>query len=1183
MLTLLLFGPVRVQRAGHDAALPTQKVQALLALLALGGRTNRAQVAALLWPGLDAPSARRNLRRELARLRDLGLGDLIDTDGDGLSLAGGLDCDVADFDHQLQQHQPERALARHPGRPLAEGMALPGAVEFNEWLDQQRQRAPAAGRPAPDAAASTCEARGDVQAALDWLAQLLDDDPLHERHYRDRMRLLAAGGRRDAALAEYQRCRDVLGRELGLSPDAETRALLATLRVAHAAGAGSTAAAPATPPEGGPSTWPAQWPLVGREAPWAQLRSAWQQQALVVIEGEAGVGKTRLASDFAAVQGPFALAQCRRSDAGVPYASFTRVLRQLAGQDLLHSGLPAWVRAELSQLLPELGDAQQGPVPALLSQQDQHRFHQACAAAWRQLSHDSFDAVLIDDWHLADAASAALLGYLIGQRSAGEARVLLILRPELAVAERTRLNLLMAAGPSCHVQLQPLAFESVYELVQQLSRAPEPRRFAARLVQATGGNPFFVLETLRHWLSTRLVQQGADGVWETPFDDATNSYAELPVPDSVRSTILQRVQGQSDAVRRLLEAAALASEPFGPTLLAGACALSELETLDAIEAAIDAQLLRERDGGFAFAHDLLQAAVEGSLTPVRRRLMHRRLALGATAAGLPAADIARHWEAGGEPARAVAPRISAAETALALYADADAERHWLAALADGPTLAQRVRILGQRWRALVHRGDEPALAEVVAALDDVARQARAGDPALALEADLHAAEILAQAQRNDDAQARIGRCLADPALPAPLRAQALRVHSQVLSRLGHTDEARQATEDALAADGLSTLQRGDLLHALSYTHFLRGEPRQSLVYARRALDAWETAGARRQVAQAVASIGRALDMLDQRDAAWAELERAYDMASALGLLDLQRVVANNLANNRLHHGGPARAIRVIREAWALSEHFTMRAMPVFYLGILSEAHAQLGDLGAAFDLAEQALARARELDEALTLADCATMTLDLYTLTGDIEGGTRLVNSLRGRSLDGLSYFRVKLDLHLALRQLQLGDRSGARRRLHALGDPRQLQQPADQAGARLRLADLALADGDPEAALQCLAPLVDTELYTDLRAGCLRARLQAGLALGRVDAGLLAQADAALTSGQLPVLHAMDLARWRADAARNGGDEGTAERLWQGLLAEVQRLGATLEGRPRQQALWHERWAGLGLTRRVA
>ena len=1032
---------------------------------------------------------------------------------------------------------------------------------------------------------------------------MLADDPLQEHLHRQVMRLHAAAGHADAALAQYARCREVLRAELGVAPSAETEALAERIRrdrhqappVPDGRRPGLSGSLPGNPA----CAWPAELPLTGRDQAWAQLAEAWQAHRLIVIEGEAGVGKTRLARDFAAAQGAYALAQCRRSDAGVPYASFTRVLRRLAGQALAQADLPPWVRLELAHVLPELGSGPQ----RIGSAEEQRRFCEACASAWQVLAAGSFDTVVIDDWHLADDASRALMGFIIEQRAdrglapdergpgrmaaatvttgttgaadaadtacaTGSVREIFVQRPEWPSPEAAaHQQALQAGSQALLLRLAPLDPESVYALVKRLSGAHDPRRFAQRLERATGGNPFFLGETLRQWRALRLLSLSDDGVWQTPFDDATADYTELPVPDTVRATILARVQRQSEPVRRLLEAAAQATEPFTAALLAGACDLSEVQALAAIEAAVAAQLLRARDGGWAFAHDLVQTALDNALDPARRRLVHCRLALGGESAGLDSANIARHWEAGGQPQRAVAHRIAAAEAALALYADADAQAHWQAALDDQPSLAQRVRILGQRWHVLQHRGDLPGLQAAVDELDAAAAQGQAspspGHEAVALDAALHAAEILAQGQRNDDALRRTQACLAHPALTNTQRAQALRVQSQALTRLGRTDEAIAAAEAALAAGGLGPLQQGDLQHALSYSHFLAGAPQASLDNARLALASWQAAGARRPMAQAQASIGRALDMLDQREAAWAALELAWQQAAELRMIDLQRVVANNLANNRVNHGGPARAIEVIREAQALSPHFTRPSLPVFYLGIQSLAQAQLGELGAALALADQALARALALGETIPIADCLLMTLDLRSQLGDQAGVQALLDALAGRSLAGLDYFGVKVVLALAGHALHQGRLADARTHLATIGPFDALGMPPDRNDARLRAAQLALADGDASAALALLAPLAGLVLYTDQQARSCTLRLRAHQQLGQQDRDALHQADQALASDatgrQLPALARLGLLRARRDAALAGGDATTARQLTAQAAQLRARLAASL------------------------
>ena len=314
---------------------------------------------------------------------------------------------------------------------------------------------------------------------------------------------------------------------------------------------------------------------------------------------------------------------------------------------------------------------------------------------------------------------------------------------------------------------------------------------------------------------------------------------------------------------------------------------------------------------------------------------------------------------------------------------------------------------------------------------------------------------------------------------------------------------------------------------------------------------------------AQASIGRALDMLDEREPAWAALELAYAQAAALGMVDQQRIVANNLANNRLHHGGPARAIEVIEQARALSPHFTMTAMPVFYLGILCQAHAQLGRLGDALDLAGQALQHALALGETLSLADCVGMSLGLHTSLGDGAGAQRLLAVLQGRPLDGLRYFQVKLGFVLAQHATHNARLAEAHAHLTVVGNVGALSQPPDRAMARLCHAELALAEGNAQAALDWLAPLQGAVLYTEVEARCCAARLVAHSALGRTDASAMALADAAL-AGQaqgrvLPALAALGLRQARLQAATLAADTALATTLRASIAAEQQRLAGLL------------------------
>jgi DNA-binding SARP family transcriptional activator len=224
MFELSTLGPLRLHCDGQMLHLPVRKTQALLLLLALGGTVGRTQLCVMLWPALPDISARRNLRRELARLREIGAADALRPEGDLLHPAEQLHTDLQRAEQALAQHAPDDALALWRG-PLAEGLAMDEAPEFITWLAAARQRALRLQQRALEASAAAHEAQGDTTTALARMQALLATDGLNERHHREVMRLLAASGQQAAALRQFDDCQALLAAELGLQPMAETIAL----------------------------------------------------------------------------------------------------------------------------------------------------------------------------------------------------------------------------------------------------------------------------------------------------------------------------------------------------------------------------------------------------------------------------------------------------------------------------------------------------------------------------------------------------------------------------------------------------------------------------------------------------------------------------------------------------------------------------------------------------------------------------------------------------------------------------------------------------------------------------------------------------------------------------------------------------------------------------------------------
>lgn len=1205
MLSLRLLGPLMLAKAGVPMALPTTKAAALITWLALDGPAPRSRIAAALWPEQDAASARRNLRRELARLRAIGAGELLVSAGDRLSMGPAVILDTRQFAAELAAERVEAALALWCG-PVADGLSLPDAPTFEDALAGARTRLARQRTAALEASAAAHEASGDGAAALRAIETLLAEDPLHEAHQRTAMRLHAAAGRRATALASYERFAAMLADELALTPMADTVALARSLRQADvpplsplppASCAPASAAAGfgiALPPAG---RAPDLLPLVGRDAELAQLDAAWRQGLALVIEGPAGIGKTRLASEFAAAHGAYALAACRPRDSAQPYAAFTRALRHLAGQDmsqtLRREDWAGWVRDELAHVLPELGPAPQ----RIDSEAARERFFEACAQAWSLLSAGSFDTVVIDDWHLADAPSRALLDFILRRRAArrtggGDAATgpceILLLRPGLLPAERAPIDALARDGVALHLMLSPLTAAVLEELTRHLAGGVIDARLAQRLARASAGNPFAIGETLRHWaaLSLGLGSEAAEGTESTEATDAPAAAGFArpgeasgdSVPDTVRRSVLSRVEGLPEAACRLLDAAALATEPFTPALLAGACALSEVQALEAVEAALAAHLLREHDGGFAFTHDLVQAAIEGSLGAERKRLVHRRLALGGEAlrglAALPPAEIARHWEQGGEAPRAVEPRMAAAEAALALFSEEAAEHHWARALADGAALAQQVHIALRRGAMARDRDDRDGVLAAVAELDRL-REACAQHPATAeagLDAATAAADLLSVMRNGADALARIDAVLA--ALPecpagdaqgagaAARRAGALLVRSQALNGLGRSAEGVAAAEAALAQGGLAAQQQGRLLHSIVYAHFLGNRIEQALAGAERTLVLWRSTGSRRSMARAYANIGLMQSLLGRNDLARTEMGHAIALAGEMHMHELEREVLLNLAYNDLHDGRPQAALERLSAAWNAAPSFSSHTSPIYIRGMQVHGHAHLGELGAALAMAEDGHRRAVALGAPDALTDCVSMALDLATDLGDFALADRWVASLPDAALMD-SQYRVKLAFNLAHLALARGDPDAAAAELTSLGDVAALAQPNDRDYAALRHAELCLARGDAPGALAWLdrgrAEATSIEARALMQAARVRAlRLLHGDSDARVTRARREGQTLLAGPANVPALAALEL------RSACGTD----------LRDELQRLAGSLEGRLAVRDGFIARWA---------
>jgi DNA-binding SARP family transcriptional activator len=310
---LFLLGTPRLE-LGDGTPVPLERLlAALLAMLAVDGPMPRGSAASLLWPDADDKGARNNLRQRLFRLRQAARLDVVQPD-DTLALATGVEHDLSNL-----------ALRLREDADAASGELL-GSLRFDEfealadWVAIAREQWAAARRNALAEIASALESEGRLALALRYAERLVADAPLLEHAHRRVMRLHYLRGDRAAALTAFERCRHVLGSELGAEPGHETLELARSIKAS---------AAPVRAPVARPVTVLRPPRLVGREHEWGVIERAWQQRRACLVVGEPGIGKTRLASDWSAAVDGTSLVGARPGDGRVTHAMLARVLRGL--------------------------------------------------------------------------------------------------------------------------------------------------------------------------------------------------------------------------------------------------------------------------------------------------------------------------------------------------------------------------------------------------------------------------------------------------------------------------------------------------------------------------------------------------------------------------------------------------------------------------------------------------------------------------------------------------------------------------------------------------------------------------------------------------------------------------------------------------------------------------------------
>jgi DNA-binding SARP family transcriptional activator len=702
-LQLSLLGTPIIKHGEHTLTFSTRKALALLAYLAVeGGMHTRKALSEAFWPELDAEHGRAALRATLLELRKLlerahGPDEqphlLVERDLLAFDQSSPLLLDLHLVEiaskqtaearvhecNTLVKGQFEQAICLARG-PFLAGFTLRDSQFFDDWARQQREYWHLRTQHLFESVSLLYEQAGEREQAIDVVTHWLRFDPLSEEGYRRQMRLRFALGDRVGALRTYATCRAVLADELQIEPEPETMALAKHLR--HTTPFHPSPSRPPYPSTRQEPPHLLDGPLIGRSTEFGTLIDRYQrvhtgQPQLVLLQGESGIGKTRLANEFvrwAQAQGANVLAgRVLQTERQLPYQPFIDILRHRLGQEQTpQEPISAVWLTELARLLPELHERFPNlPVSATDEELGHHHLFEAITRIVRRWAAHHPLILLLDDMQWADTGTLDLLLYLARSLAEQPASVLLLLNIHTGTTLQNLQTTWAQALKRTHIPLTTqtlVAFskEETHQFVHALAWAEQPLTgknsgrlneqylaaselsstcrekqmyFANWLYVQTQGQPFYLVELLKELLEREIILPSPQekGRWglllkrelltETPTGEL--------IPGSVRELIGSQLSQLTPPARAFLVAAAVLERDLTFERLCSVAQVDELTGLQALEDLIQSGLLCEGRrveevralDGYRFPGEMMREVVCQEAGTTRQRLMQQRVRL----------------------------------------------------------------------------------------------------------------------------------------------------------------------------------------------------------------------------------------------------------------------------------------------------------------------------------------------------------------------------------------------------------------------------------------------------------------------------------------------------------------------------------------------------------------------------
>ena len=934
MLQACTLGALQIEPDGQPVRFAGRKTRSLLAYLLIHCNASipRDVLAGTFWPDSPDARARRALSHALWQIRSahpaLAARLVAGQDEVSFRLLPGDRLDVAEFERKAQA-EPSSLPDLTAAVALYRGDFLEGC--YDDWALLERERLRQLYLETLERLIGMHKLHGNFEGALACAQRLVAADPLRESTHQELMRLYHALDRDRDALEQHAALRRILTDEIGVEPLPATDAL--AREIAARLDENET---PYLPLKAGPALaleQPERIPLVGRREERAALLAHLDaalggRGGLVLLEGEAGVGKTRLMQQVArdaewrGVQVHWGKAWELAETP--PYGLLHQLLRSaispLRASQLAQIVEGAWLR-EVSRLLPDLVEWLPELPPAvnvdLPPEQQRQRLHQALTYTVLALGAIVPHMLILEDVQWADSSTLAALAHLSGQLP--HAHLLLVVTCRDAEARQTpvvweALQALSRATDCEWLRLARLGAAETGQIVQYaLGLAHHDASLERQVYDETDGNPLFVIETLRALRDEGLLRRDETGTWRAMWDETAAGATGLPLPAGICRVIERRLAQLEEPARATLGVAAVLGSRFDFTLLVQTGSLAPGHALRAMRELLWEQFLTEEPDAYSFGHDKIREVVYRQLPAAERRRLHCQA--GQALERLQPEQVeklAHHFALGEVWDKSLAYNLQAGRRARAVYAGTEAMAHLGRAL--------------DAWQRL-----QPP------------------DPGVGLSIYEERGRLCQETGRFDQAEAD------------------LRAGCELAERAG--DQASHAR----------------ILNRLSYLAFQRGDYDRAIVLARQVVDLATAAGAIGEVAaglfrqaNAVRNQGRyqaSLPLYEQAAALFEELDEPARLADCL----------NRMGGALYRIGNPVRGQSVVKRSLAIRRRLGDKVGISYSLINLAALCYYLGQYSQARDAAQEALEIATAIGDPYgqdaALGNLGTVLADLGALT----------------------------------------------------------------------------------------------------------------------------------------------------------------------------------------------------------